>query len=217
MLFDDVKAMNKSRLVALDRPNWSGLPSEGARRQRHTRFLEACKSASVRAVKEVRVVASDSEAVEKGVLSSLMASGVRVLHLLRDPRGVLNSRLKLWQFCKASGVVKCSSEVCGSYRSTLDAIDAVSKDIFPSAGVRDFATQAAASRHYMRIKYEDVATEPVRMLGAIYEWAGIGGVEPRIAKWLYATTHATKSDNDFRIQVRVAGRRGSAGSMKKEE
>ena len=34
MLFDDVKAMNKSRLVALDRPNWSGLPSEGARRQR---------------------------------------------------------------------------------------------------------------------------------------------------------------------------------------
>ena len=50
-------------------------------------------------------------------------------------------------------------------------------------------------------RYEDVAIEPVRMLGTIYAWAGIGAVEPRIAQWAYDTTHASKADNDFRIQV----------------
>jgi|AntAceMinimDraft_5_1070358.scaffolds.fasta_scaffold128070_1 hypothetical protein len=42
--------------------------------------------------------------------------------------------------------------------------------------------------------------DPVMELGRIYGWAGLGSVEPRINQWVYATTHASTSDNAFRIQ-----------------
>ena len=49
-------------------------------------------------------------------------------------------------------------------------------------------------------RYEDVAVDPVMELGRIYGWAGLGTAEPRINQWVYSTTHASTSDNAFRIQ-----------------
>ena len=153
MLFDDFKALNKSNLVRFHRVGPQGLVSDAHRGDRHLAFSKACRAASIRAVKEVRVVEGDSEAVEEGVVAQLLTSGVRVLHLIRDPRGVINSRLALWQFCKAKGVTKCSAEVCASYRHTLDALDHVMKKLFSYTG-----SDLGPSRHYLRIK--SVETPP---------------------------------------------------------
>ena len=57
------------------------------------------------------------------------------------------SRLKLWQFCRAKGVQKCAPEVCGSYRTTLDALERVMKKLFSYTG-----SDLGPSRHYLRIK-----------------------------------------------------------------
>jgi len=45
--------------------------------------MRACKAASIRAVKEVRIVEGDKESVEEGVVAQLLTSGVRILHLVR--------------------------------------------------------------------------------------------------------------------------------------
>lgn len=60
-----------------------GLVSPQMKHDRHLAFSNACKKASIRAVKEVRVVEADSEAVEEGVVAQLLTSGVRILHLVR--------------------------------------------------------------------------------------------------------------------------------------
>jgi hypothetical protein len=147
MLFEDFKAMNKSNLVRFVKASPQGLVSDAIRGDRHKDFSAACRKASIRAVKEVRVVEGDSEAVEEGVVASLLTSGVRILHLLRDPRGVIHSRLQLWQFCKAKGVVKCAPEVCGSYRHTLDGLESVMKKLFAVTG-----SDRGPTRHYLRVK-----------------------------------------------------------------
>jgi hypothetical protein len=95
----------------------------------------------------VRVVEADSESLEEKYVAELLTSGVRILHLLRDPRGVIHSRLQLWQFCKAKGVQKCAPEVCGSYRTTLDALERVMQKLFAHTG-----SNLGPSRHYLRVK-----------------------------------------------------------------
>jgi hypothetical protein len=60
-----------------------GQVSAAMKYDRHLAFSNACKKASIRAVKEVRMVEADSESMEEGVVAQLLTSGVRILHLVR--------------------------------------------------------------------------------------------------------------------------------------
>jgi hypothetical protein len=220
--------MNKSGFLSLSYQHQSPLGTSVtsySRKLRHESFHRACTEATLRAVKEVRVVEGDSEAMEVGLVAKLMSSGIKIIHLLRDPRGIIHSRLQLKEFCLKKGVILCADDVCGTYRNTLRAVDTVLDRVFPRSS--EATSMSHGERQYLRIKYEDVAMEPVKMLGRIYGWAGyaisthflfqinamiihlvtsyfschrIGQVDPHIAEWAYSTTHAKKSDNAYRIQ-----------------
>ena len=84
LLFSDVKAMNKSGFLALSYQHQSPLGTSVtsySRKLRHESFHRACTEATLRAVKEVRVVEGDSEAMEVGLVAKLMSSGIKIIHL----------------------------------------------------------------------------------------------------------------------------------------
>lgn len=80
----------------------------------HTELINTCKQ-SIRIIKEIRFT--------RGVPDNLMYSEVKVLHLVRDPRAVLYSRLALEAFCgKKGGTRECVQPLCQGYRATLRGI-----------------------------------------------------------------------------------------------
>jgi hypothetical protein len=74
---------NTKQKVRFYKVGAQGQVSAAMKYDRHLAFSNACKKASIRAVKEVRMVEADSESLEEGVVAQLLTSGVRILHLVR--------------------------------------------------------------------------------------------------------------------------------------
>lgn len=116
-LLGDKVAVSKSRvlrhLVANASLGWgSKASSDALMMARHTALLEHCRK-SIKVVKEIRFT--------RGVPDNLLYSEIKVLHLVRDPRAVLHSRLQLEAFC-GNTPRACVQPLCQGYRATLRSI-----------------------------------------------------------------------------------------------
>ena len=78
-----------------------------------TTSLAIGKGSDLKVVKEIRFT--------RGVPDNLLYSEIKVLHLVRDPRAVLHSRLQLEAFCGNTPRV-CVQPLCQGYRATLRSI-----------------------------------------------------------------------------------------------
>ncbi|XP_047487710.1 carbohydrate sulfotransferase 1-like [Penaeus chinensis] len=85
---------------------------------------------------------------------------VRVVHLVRDPRGVVNSRLKMpW----------CSGKTC---RDMSNVCRAVNQDAYTSQEFR-----SKYPRQYLLQRYEDLVDDPYRQTRKIFEFLELPLVE----------------------------------------
>jgi hypothetical protein len=82
----------------------------------YSELIDTCKK-SIKVIKEIRFT--------RGIPDNLMYSEVKVLHLVRDPRAVLYSRLSLEAFCGNKGGARdCVQPLCQGFRATLRGITA---------------------------------------------------------------------------------------------
>ena len=97
------------------------------------------------------------------ILEPLVAEGVKVIQLVRDPRGVLSSR----------------KPHVSALNSPLDAYD--SSDIYCSGVLKDLAYMRGryrirpghVNRTYFLLRYEDLANKPKQTVQEIYKFLGI--------------------------------------------
>ncbi len=111
-LLSDRTAVSKSAVLSRAAGNISA-SGAGFEEEQHAALARACHG-SIRVVKEIRFT--------RGVPDNLLYSEVKVLHLVRDPRAVLHSRLQLEAFC-ARTPRACVQPLCQGYRATLSSID----------------------------------------------------------------------------------------------
>ncbi len=130
-------------------------------------------------------------------LGEELPGATRVLLLLRDPRGILNSRLRVEGFCKHRlGVtaVSCAEEVCATLKGVLAVVQRVHRATakklrrFSSLALSSPSSSSSSSSSssdssslmmasslsssiFLRVRYEDMCSHPVKVMRGIYRWA----------------------------------------------
>lgn len=118
------------------------------------RITAACR-------RDHRVVALKTIRLRMSRALELMRSdpSLRVLHLVRDPRGILRSRQRLG-YANFSELNVEARQLCSRMSGDLDAAQSV-------------LTEENLKRRYMLVRYEDVATAPRAMTEKFYQFLGL--------------------------------------------
>ncbi|XP_061911328.1 carbohydrate sulfotransferase 3-like [Entelurus aequoreus] len=147
---------------------------------------ESCLHKEHRAIKSVRVRQLE-------ILRPLVEDprlDVKFIHLVRDPRAVLASRMvafaakyKNWKQWATDGDVPLDDNEVKKLKSNCDTIR-----MSAQAGLR---RPAWLRGRYMLVRYEDIARFPMRKAGEMYKFAGIP-FTPQVKAWVLKNTRASK-------------------------
>ncbi|XP_078493484.1 carbohydrate sulfotransferase 1 [Ciona intestinalis] len=141
------------------------------------RVMNVCRAKKMSAIKVIRLC-------DVTALKSLLedpALDFKIVHLVRDPRGIASSRLKInkdWN--KVSYEL---NQTCDRLLSNIAAGDSIT-----------LGTKWLRGR-YMKVKYEDLSLEPIRTTKQIYNFTGLKYL-PSVERWINANTRASKSKRD---------------------
>jgi len=180
---------------------------------RHKALRGACRRAPLVVVKEVRLPALPRGSVAEGLLLRSLALGdsprdtpsraaaankalspaleivqtppLRLVHLVRDARAVLESRMHTEGFCAKERVLECLTELCRTYSSMLDWVERVSWTAAHSSGQQGPNATGAV----MRMRSEDVALDPIGSLRRLYAFALGAAPDKDTETWLWNATH----------------------------
>ncbi|KAK3280482.1 hypothetical protein CYMTET_11678 [Cymbomonas tetramitiformis] len=83
-----------------------------------------------------------------GVPESIVNSSIKVVHLVRDPRGVIWSRLHQKKICDPSNITGCARGVCSTMAIKLQEDEAMSH----------------LDNYYLRLRLEDLVAQPEMQL-----------------------------------------------------
>uniref|UniRef100_A0A7S2SDK7 Protein-tyrosine sulfotransferase n=1 Tax=Rhizochromulina marina TaxID=1034831 RepID=A0A7S2SDK7_9STRA len=228
-LYGDVKAIFKSRVLRQPEflgnrtsAEWKG---EGGGKElyappagRWEALKQVCLSSKARVVKEIRLaqnlVGKDGTRSIAAAFQILVKSGVQIVHLVRDPRAVLSSKMRLEAFCKGHGDRKqCIQQTCDDHRVVLFTARQSLPDppgVFriklhmlvpatPAPPGRRRLARLQRVRPYLRLRYEDLASQPTAVLEALYNWLGLGALQAQQREWIHAHTEASHPDGDFKV------------------
>ncbi|CAL1538408.1 unnamed protein product [Lymnaea stagnalis] len=133
---------------------------------------ESCRPAKVTVLKVIEAQMSQAK--------SLMRSDpkVKVIHLIRDPRGVLSSRRYFRKF-NDEDPESFSRDICNS----------VLEDI----GISRSLSQTFPGR-VLTVRYEDIAKEPIRVTKQLYRFVGLE-MTPSLEKRIWEMTYAGLPDD----------------------
>ncbi|XP_064613055.1 carbohydrate sulfotransferase 1-like [Liolophura sinensis] len=129
----------------------------------------ACQESKVRVIKTIRFRMSD--------VSDLMDSlpSLKVVHLVRDPRGIISSRMNHF----------------GNYKKTGDILEDVTK--LCQSMLKDFHSVKLYRRRFpdriMTILYEDLAERPEVITAQIYKFVN-SPLPESVREWIHANTQA---------------------------
>eukprot|EP00940_MAST-03C_sp_MAST-3C-sp2_P000357 g357.t1 len=169
-----------------------------------------------RAYCRLRIVAIKSIRLERPGTSFLESAkesgrGRKVIQLVRDPRAVMNSWIKL-NWCNYGNksepidVFSCAEAFCSDVLRTLDTYD------------RD---ARATSDNYIVVRHEDFVADPVAFTTNLYAWIGLRPPSAQALQWIAANTaldsggprrtyslsrNATASATHWRVELSSAQR-----------
>ncbi|XP_029010402.1 carbohydrate sulfotransferase 1-like isoform X2 [Betta splendens] len=146
----------------------------------------SCLSRGHVAIKTVRV----PEVGDLRTLTEDPRLDLRIIHLVRDPRAILASRImafsdqfRAWKIWNATGRQPRYVD--------LSQITSTCKDM--SASVQTGAQRPAWLRgRYLLVRYEDLALNPMEKAGEIYRFVGLE-MEDRARTWIARNTNASAS------------------------
>lgn len=162
---------------------------------------EACQTYSHVALKEVRLFSLES----LYPLINDPTLNFKIIHLVRDPRAVLNSREKALWSLKSDNKIMLNS---GSIPLGSDSNYKVMKNICRSQVKihRRAMTEASGflKDRYLMVRYEDVAMDPLRKIKEMYKFTDLN-LTPELETWIHDITHGNnKKYPDFEITSRDA-------------
>ena len=138
---------------------------------------QACSLFPIRLIKTVRLRVS---MVERLLKQNEFGPNLKVIVLVRDPRGVMNSR---------SAMDWCQAPRCADPETACTDLN----DDFESA--KDLSVRYPGQFHIVR--YEDLSFDPFRTADSLFEFAGLHeseGHKRLIEKYLETHTKVTRSE-----------------------
>ncbi|XP_061546640.1 carbohydrate sulfotransferase 3a [Phycodurus eques] len=152
---------------------------------------QSCLSKQYQAIKTVRVHQWDTlrPLVEDPRLN------IKIIQLVRDPRAILASRMvafsskyQTWKALVQDGQVPENDEEVKGLQGNCD-------NIRWSAEV-GLSQPRWLRRHYMLVRYEDIARYPMQKAEEMYRFTGIP-FSPRAREWILRNTRTTQGANDI--------------------
>ena len=138
---------------------------------------KGCKSAKIVALKSVRLTMADVDVLLR------QDQDIKIIHFLRDPRGIVASRAKVGLLSEQSFSNKAleSKMLCDLLR-------------------RDITKRKQLELQYpgtfMALTYEDFVEHPIELAEAVYRHIG-RPMPPLVSLWLYNSTHSQTDDGSF--------------------
>ena len=119
-------------------------------------------------------------------------NSLQVIHLLRDPRAMIRSRLV------GKMAEKQSQKVCTAMEEDLKLADILPSDRW--GPYHKFIFTMSTRSRYIRIKYEDLVQNPFETLETLYKFSGIE-TTGNIYKVLCQKTHGQRQDQKMIIMM----------------
>ncbi|XP_076878331.1 carbohydrate sulfotransferase 1 [Brachyhypopomus gauderio] len=167
-----------------------------------TLATESCRERRHVAIKTVRIP-------EVGDLRALIEDprlNLKVIQLVRDPRGILSSRIetfrdtyRLWRIWRATGRKP--------YNLDLSQLTTVCEDVLRSVGTGT-SRPAWLRGRYMLVRYEDLARQPLQKTREIYEYLGLS-MEKAVEEWI---RNNTRGSNEVSAKQKYGTVRDSAAN-----
>lgn len=167
-----------------------------------TLAAEFCREKRHVAIKTVRIP-------EIGDLRALMEDprlNLKVIQLVRDPRGILSSRIetfrdtyRLWRIWRATGRKP--------YNLDLTQLSTVCEDLLHSITTGSSRLPWLRGR-YMLVRYEDLARNPLQKTKEIYDFLGFS-MEKNVEEWI---RNNTRGSNDISAKHKYGTVRDSAAT-----
>ena len=117
------------------------------------------------------VVTKSIRIFDVGILMKLLDNGIKIIHLVRDPRGRFNSMSKGYY---------TSTKICSKQERFLHTIRDQLKKCNPSF-----------RKNYFLVRYEDIARSPLKMTKMMYRAVGLD-FQPEVAGWIAKSTVLNK-------------------------
>ncbi|XP_039262089.2 carbohydrate sulfotransferase 1-like [Styela clava] len=155
-----------------------------------TIWSSLCHSADIVALKVLRICTVPSL---EGIVETLTNYGneVYVIELVRDPRGIINSALNLE--LRKPGVDKRLNRICGRFRNNFEFVERERGD--------KFSTSLISEGRYLRIRYEDIATDPVKGAEKMYKFLNMD-LPSEVREWIQMST-ASPSEKIEELQAEL--------------
>ncbi|KAL9950494.1 hypothetical protein ACROYT_G042993 [Oculina patagonica] len=127
---------------------------------------------------------------------------IKILHVVRDPRGTLNSRINLG-WIKDVGVAKnfpgWPRGVCEGVVQNVKFGESLEGDL---------------KNHYMRVRYKDIASSPVMTAMKIYKFAGFE-MQESLIRWIIQATNPSKETLEQEAKKAFSSFRNSTANVEK--
>ncbi|XP_056384121.1 carbohydrate sulfotransferase 4 [Hyla sarda] len=164
----------------------------------------SCKTYSHIIMKEVRIF--DLKSIYP--LFKDPSLNLKVLHLVRDPRAVFQSREKTSQelsydndiIVKSLPKSKFSNERKDIPYKLIETICKSQVDIYLSV---NNGRHSALNSRYMMVRYEDIVRDPIEKARQMYEFGKLN-FTPKLKNWIHNLTHGKGQGNSFVINSRDA-------------
>ncbi|XP_043937278.1 carbohydrate sulfotransferase 5-like [Protopterus annectens] len=162
---------------------------------------EACQTYSHIAVKEVRLFRLESIYP----LINDPALNLRIIHLVRDPRAVLNSREKaLWSLINDNKILLNSQSKSLGNDSNYKVMETICRSQFRIHKTATTEGPSSLKNRYLVVRYEDVAFDPLGKVKEMYRFTNLN-LSPKLESWIHDITHGSEKDyTEFQITSRDA-------------
>ncbi|XP_075440024.1 carbohydrate sulfotransferase 5-like [Ascaphus truei] len=160
---------------------------------------KACKTYSHIVLKEVRFF-------DLNVLYPLLRDpslNLKILHLVRDPRGVFHSRER-----SNSMLIRDSNIIVGASNNKgregmYKVMEEICKSHIQIYQTAQNANVSILQSRYIMVRYEDIVNQPVEKARQMYQFAKLR-FTPQLKTWIYNMTHGKGRGRSFVITSRDA-------------